>query len=107
MPRIKGRTGSGSLIDRWSLAPCSWQAWAAGGPTAARSSAATTGVLLADANGSQVVPPSPRGHGTVLVGMASEAARGTNRRWTGYLGDAATHPGPRGFLPETSGQKDV
>ena len=32
VPRITGRTGSGSLLDRWSLAPCSWQAWAMGQP---------------------------------------------------------------------------
>ena len=44
--------------------------------------------LLADANGSQVVPPSPRGHGTVLVGhgkakklaAAADVARTTRQR---------------------------
>ena len=44
--------------------------------------------FLADANGSQVVPPSPRGHGTVLVGhgtvmklaAAADAARMMRQR---------------------------
>ena len=44
--------------------------------------------FLADANGSQVVPPSPRGHGTVLVGhgkamklaAAADVARTTRQR---------------------------